>query len=300
MQKILVTGGTVFVSQYVASYFAAKGDEVYVLNRNRRAQPSNTILIEADRHHLGNKLKTYRFDAVLDITAYTGEDVVSLLSGLGGFTEYLLISSSAVYPPGLTQPFHEDQPVGPNPYWGAYSLQKIAAEQALLTSVPTAYILRPPYLYGPMNNLYREAFAFECADLGRKFYLPGQGDMKLQFFYIDDLCRLIDAVLTKKPAAHILNAGNSQPISVRQWVELCYQAAGKRAEFVETAYPVNQRDFFSFYDYEYQLDVSRQAALLDKVTPMEAGLAESYRWYRGHKDEVNRKGYIEYIDQHFT
>ena len=60
-------------------------------------------------------------------------------------------------------------------------------------------------------------------------------------------------------------------------------------------YPVNQRDFFSFYDYEYQLDVSRQAALLDKVTPMEAGLAESYRWYRGHKDEVNRKGYIEYI-----
>ena len=114
--------------------------------------------------------------------------------------------------------------------------------------------------------------------------------MKLQFFYIGDLCRLIDAVLTKKPAVHILNAGNSQPISVRQWVELCYQAAGKRAEFVETAYPVNQRDFFSFYDYEYQLDVSRQAALLDKVTPMEAGLAESYRWYRGHKDEVNRKG----------
>ena len=34
MRKLLVTGGTVFVSRYVAEYYAKKGDEVYVLNRN--------------------------------------------------------------------------------------------------------------------------------------------------------------------------------------------------------------------------------------------------------------------------
>ena len=31
--KILVTGGTVFVSKYAAQYFAQKGHEVFVLNR---------------------------------------------------------------------------------------------------------------------------------------------------------------------------------------------------------------------------------------------------------------------------
>ncbi len=31
MKKVLVTGGTVFVSKYVATYFAAKEYKVYVL-----------------------------------------------------------------------------------------------------------------------------------------------------------------------------------------------------------------------------------------------------------------------------
>ena len=40
MRRILVTGGTVFVSRFVANYFAQKGDDVYVLNRNsKRSSP---------------------------------------------------------------------------------------------------------------------------------------------------------------------------------------------------------------------------------------------------------------------
>ena len=31
--NILVTGGTVFASRYTAEFFAAKGHDVYVLNR---------------------------------------------------------------------------------------------------------------------------------------------------------------------------------------------------------------------------------------------------------------------------
>ena len=38
MRKLLITGGTVFVSQYIAKYFVAKGDQVTVLNRNIRPQ----------------------------------------------------------------------------------------------------------------------------------------------------------------------------------------------------------------------------------------------------------------------
>lgn len=66
MKKILVTGGTVFVSRYIAEYCLAKGNEVYVLNRNNREQSTGVNLIEADRHNLGDILRKFHFDVVID------------------------------------------------------------------------------------------------------------------------------------------------------------------------------------------------------------------------------------------
>ena len=40
MYKILVTGGTTFVSKYAADFFQNRGYEVYVLNRNTKPQES--------------------------------------------------------------------------------------------------------------------------------------------------------------------------------------------------------------------------------------------------------------------
>ena len=48
MKKILVTGGTTFVSKYVAKYFVNMGYEVYVLNRNTKSQVRGVKLIEGD------------------------------------------------------------------------------------------------------------------------------------------------------------------------------------------------------------------------------------------------------------
>lgn len=97
------------MSRFIAEYFVQKGDEVYVLNRNRHPQPERTKLIEADRHHLGTILRQQSFDAVLDVTAYTREDVSDLLDGMGNlqerFRDYVLISSGAVYPETLPRPF---------------------------------------------------------------------------------------------------------------------------------------------------------------------------------------------------
>lgn len=82
--KILVTGGTVFASRFTAEYFS-KNNDVWVLNRNTRQQPEGAKLINADRNLLGDTLKQYEFDAVLDITAYNETDVADLLNALGSF-----------------------------------------------------------------------------------------------------------------------------------------------------------------------------------------------------------------------
>ena len=90
-KTLLITGGTVFVSKFVANYYVKKGDAVYVLNRNHRPQVEGVTLIEADRHDLKDALRAYDFDVVIDVAAYTAEDIHDLLNGLGNFKEYIFI-----------------------------------------------------------------------------------------------------------------------------------------------------------------------------------------------------------------
>ena len=299
MKKILVTGGTVFVSRYIAEYYVEKGHDVYVLNRNSREQSKGVTLIQADRHNLGDALRGYCFDIVID-TAYSADDVEMLLKALGSWKDYILISSSAVYPEYAPQPFKEDTILGVNKYWGKYGTDKIEAETMLLKRNPNAYIVRPPYLYGPMNNVYREAFVFDCALADRKFYLPKDGEMKLQFFHIHDLCRFIDILLENRPEQHVFNVGNRSAVSIREWVELCYQVVGKNVEFVNVHKDIEQRNYFSFHDYEYYLDVSKQYKLMEDVKPLKEGLNEALEWYMNHSDKVNKKDFLNYIDGNFN
>lgn len=298
MRNILVTGGTVFVSKYVAEYYARKGDKVYVLNRNTRPQPENTILIEGDRHNLGDKLKKYKFDVVMDVTAYNGQDIIDLCEALGEFGEYVMVSSSAVYPEKNPQPFTEKQTLGANQFWGKYGTDKIEAETELKKRVPGAYILRPPYLYGPMNNVYRESFVFDCALAGRQFYLPKEGEMRLQFFHVEDLCRFMDVLLEQKPEQKVYNVGNPNSITTKEWVQMCYEIIGKKCSMVPVYNEINQREYFSFYDYEYALDVTGQMAWMMETKDLKVGLAESYEWYRKNEHEVRKKDFMKFIDEH--
>lgn len=293
--KILVTGGTVFASRFTAEYFS-KEYEVYVLNRNTRPQSEGVTLINADRHDLGDVLKKYEFDAVIDVTAYNEADVRDLLNALGEFKNYVLISSSAVYPETLPQPFKESMQTGANSVWGDYGTNKIAAEKYLQSRVPNAYIIRPPYLYGKMNNLYREAFVFECAERGMPFYVPNGGEMPLQFFDIEDMCRFIAILLEKQPEQRVFNVGNPETVSVCEWVRLCYEVLGKVPEIRNVLFRINQREYFPFYDYGYKLDVSAMLSLIPDLKPLKKGLAQSYEWFSRNREDVRRKPLFEYIE----
>lgn len=292
--KILITGGTVFASRYTAEYFAKK-HEVYVLNRGTHTQSEGVTLIKADRHALGDVLKSYKFDAVLDICAYNGKDVSRLIDALGEFGTYILISSSAVYPETMAQPFREDQMLGTNTIWGKYGTDKIAAENTLLDLVSDAYILRPPYLYGKMNNLYREAFVFDCAERDMPFYVPKDGKMPLQFFDIEDMCRFMEIILERKPEKRIFNVGNAEIVDILEWVTECYAVLGRKPEFRFVTEDIEQRDYFPFYDYEYRLKVDLMRELMSETKPLSKGLEESYKWYKGNRDQVRVKPLLEYI-----
>lgn len=249
---------------------------------------------------MGNVLKDYHFDVVFDITAYNANDVDSLLDGLGSFDDYILISSSSVYPEYCAQPFTENTPIGENKIWGKYGMGKVEAERALQARVPGAYILRPPYLYGPMNNVYREAFVFDCAIKERKFYIPKDGELKLQFFHVKDLCRFMDILIERHPEQKVYNVGNEDAVTIREWAETCYEVVGKRLEFVNVYRDLEQRNYFSFYDYDYYLDISKQKELMPTTEDLVNGLREALEWYLSHRDMVNRKPLIDFIDSNLA
>ena len=295
--KILVTGGTVFVSKFIAEYFVAKGHEVYVLNRNTKPQVAHVHLIECDRRAINNRLKGLSFDTVIDVTAYTADDINYLLDSLENFDNYIMISSSAVYPETNALPFKESDKCGRNKFWGDYGTNKTAAENALLKRVPDAYILRPPYLYGEYNNIYREAFVFDCAEKDAPFCLPKDGSMPLQFFHVADLCRFTERILKLHPDQNIFNVGNA-PVTVKEWVEDCYSVVGKTPRFINVTDGTEQRNYFPFYDYAYVLDTAAQKEIMPELLPLKDGLQRAYEWYKTNKNAVKVKNYFEYIEKH--
>ena len=135
----------------------------------------------------------------------------------------------------------------------------------------------------------------------RAFYIPQNGEMKLQFFNVVDLCRFIEILIDKHPKDHIFNVGNKDIVTIKEWVELCYKAVGKTAVFVSVDKETPQRNYFCFYDYEYVLDVSKQNELMSDTVSLEEGLKEEFEWYKNNLNSVyNRKPYMEYIDNNLV
>lgn len=299
MKNILVTGGTAFVSRRIAEHFAQKGENVFVLNRGTKPQADGVKPIIKDRRDLGNILESYSFDLVVDVSAYTREDVRLLQTALGDFGQYVFISSSAVYPETLPQPFRETSKCGRNAVWGDYGENKLAAEEYLLENVKDLYILRPPYLYGKGENLYRAPFIFDCAAEGRPVYLPRK-ELTLQFFDVEDLCKFIEILTVQKPENRIFNVGNQNTVTAAEWVRLCFKATGKVPEIRVAPQNIFARNYFCFYDYDYILDVTEMLKLMPDTKSLEQGIGEECGWYAKNHEAVSKRGYIDFINKNFT
>ena len=166
MRQILVIGGSAFVGLAVVGAFLRDGCKVAVLNRGHRSV-KGVEQISADRNDIGEVLTAIgsrTFDAVVDTNCYRPQQARILCEALGGqAARLLMISSAAVYADDAAQPPSENQPLGGATAWGDYGRDKFQAERVFLES-PFAHvsILRPPYIFGPGNNLDRERWSVAC------------------------------------------------------------------------------------------------------------------------------------------
>ena len=120
--------------------------------------------------------------------------------------------------------------------------------------------------------------------------------MKLQFFHIGDMCRFMELLIEKKPKKHIFNVGYPEAVTVKEWVNLCYETVGEIPVFSEVHNDIPQRSYFPFYDYEYTLDVAEMLELMPVLTPLSRSLTESYEWFAENRGLIIRKPLMEFID----
>ena len=266
----------------------------------------NAIADRNDAASIQEALEGLRFDAVYDI-AYdwergtTAAQVEATAKAIpGDLTRYMFMSSVAAYGDGLNHA--EDDPLASDIHPDAYVRNKASSERALFrmyheSRFPVVTI-RPPFVYGPDNPFYREAFFWDRLRLDRPMIIPGDGNRLMQFVYVNDLVDACFNALEKHTApGRAFNVADEKPLTQVEVVTEFAKAIGKQAAVVRVPRDIIARNggnafgppmyFGQYYDVPPITEaVGRVKRVLNvSLTPFATGLKETWRWYSKHAPE---------------
>ena len=307
--KVLVIGGTLFIGRALVDDLVKGGHEVAVLHRKPKHDFGRRVdNIQADRNDaqaVREALSTRRFDVVFD-HAYdwergtTAEQVEATVRACGDrLNRYIFMSSVAAYGDGLNH--KESDPLAPDYHTIPYVRHKATTERLLFrmqaqTGLPLV-TFRPPFVYGPGNPFYREQFFWDRLRAGRPIIIPGDGHRLMQFVYVADLVQaLLRAMVEPRAVGEAFNIGDPKPITQVEFAEKLARAAGLEATLVRVPRDTIQQAGGNAMDEPYYFgeyldvppiteNIGKVTRLLKmKLTPFEAGLKDTWRWYtRNHK-----------------
>lgn len=294
--RVLVAGGTEFISLHLVRALLREGHVVTVLNRGRQPGrlPAGVRPLVADRKDHAAVRKTLageRFDALVDVTyaPTLGEDVEALLDAPAAVGHVLFVSTGRVYDHARPIPFDEDTPR--TLYWGEYAKNKIAGEDVVLArhrerGTPIT-IVRPTHVYGPLNTRNNETFFFDRLVRDRPVLVPDEGGWLRQFGHVEDLADAMVAMLGV-PAAfgRAYNVSGEEAITQVGFVELIADVMKRPLTLVPVPTPLNGKPVAFgqnlVYDCHAVYTTTRLRAELG-LRPryaLAAGLAQTLQWYR--------------------
>jgi nucleoside-diphosphate-sugar epimerase len=313
--NVLVIGGTLFIGRALVKELLKLGHSVTVLHRkpehNLGKRVGNLVADRNDSAAVKAALSGHRFDVVFDNVydwqrGTTARQVISTVQACGdNLQRYVFMSSVAAYGSGLNR--QEGDALAPDDHPDPYVRNKAMSERALFrhhqrygTPVVT---LRPPYIYGPENPFYREAFFWDRLRDERPIIVPGDGRRLMQFAYVKDVvAACLAAMESERAPGHAFNIGNPRPVNQNQLVRALAAAGGFKPKIVHVprprilkagGHPIHPPHYFGVYFDMLPITIVTQKArriLGFKATPFAEGLEETYRWYRRN----HRKGKIDY------
>jgi len=254
--RVTVIGGTGFIGHHVARWLVRAGADVTAIHRGQTPVRSPGVRsLKADRKHssgLATALATAAPAVVVDMTAYTGDDVEGLLAALPtSLVRLVLISSGDVYWTyaaflGLTRvrtiaaPLDEQaslreqlypyraQSSGPEDL--RYGYEKIMVERMARSGarVPVT-ILRLPMVYGPNDPQKRIGGYLERlgASGGTLRLNTAEAAWQCTRGYVEDVAWAIRlAALDERAAGETFNVGEGEALTELEWFQAIAAAAG--------------------------------------------------------------------------
>jgi len=314
--RVLVIGGTLFIGRFLVRRLVEAGHRVAVLHRKAAhdlgPEVENLTADRNDAPSVAHAVAGRRFDVVFDNVydwerATSASQVVATVRALGGPLErYIFMSSVAAFGEGLGH--RPEDPLVPDEYQIAYCRHKASSERALFRlyaeeGLPVVTV-RPPFVYGPENPFYREAFFWDRIEANRPIIVPDDGSRLMQFVYVQDVVSVCMKVMTDAAAlGQAFHVANDQPVTQLQAIAALAAAAGREPKLVfiprqrieaagGSAMGPEKLYFGEYWDVPpITMLVNETRRLLGfQPTDFAQGLRETYAWHREHR----KTGPIDY------
>lgn len=240
-KNVLVLGGSYFVGRVFTRLAERTGQyDLHIVNRGTCPLKLATVTQYAcdrrDSEKLAGLLPALNWDAVVDFCAYEPGDAASLLAAIPGtVSQYIYISTCSVYEPSAPSPKTEDSPLlaagGEDP-GRMYAYKKLVLEREaaeICARHNTALtILRPAFIYGPLNYAPRESFYFNCILEKKPIPSPTDATGRFQFVHVKDVAKMIMGCIGNN-AAHggAYNLSAPERVDYGSFIEVLAQAHGE-------------------------------------------------------------------------
>jgi len=314
---ILVTGSAGFIGSNLCNQLLNNGQQVIGIDslssyyskdlkelRNKNLCRSQNFKFFkgdiCDKKFINTLFKSNTFTSVYHLAAQAGvrltlsESSSYIDSNVQGFlniveksmeyniNNFVYASSSSVYGKEAVIPFSEKEIVlNPSSIYGVSKLANEKLASVLSKSSPTKFRgLRFFTVYGPWGRPDMAYFKLIASALtGIEFKLYGNGSIKRDFTYIDDIINsiiLLENELDNKQEGFndVVNIGGGRPISITQVIKEVEKQIGKK--IVVSEFPANNLDLQeTCADFTYLNSLIHQKPSIS----FESGLARTIEWF---------------------
>ena len=313
---ILVTGGAGFIGSHVCEKLIASGKNVVCVDnfndyydpRQKRdnikelLKNQSFILEESDILDMPNMdeiFNKHKITEVIHLAARAGvrpslkepllyfdvnvKGTILLLemSRKYGVSNFIFGSSSSVYGDRNKVPFNEEDPTESqiSPYASSKKFGELICRTYSELYGLNITCLRFFTVYGPRGRPDMAPFKFLDSIIhDKEIQMYGDGSTERDYTYVADIVDGILAALDRKLRYEIINLGNSDPVSLREFIGIIESIAGKKAKIVQVKMPLG--------------DVQRTCADITKAqqmlahnpkTDIKEGMKKFSDWYRNQR-----------------
>ncbi|KZE90211.1 NAD-dependent epimerase/dehydratase family protein [Microbacterium sp. TNHR37B] len=222
MRRILILGGTGWLSGRVARRWTERGAEVVCLARGSRPAPAGATLVAADRSRPDAyaAVAAERWDDVIDISSRPGHVRAALAALAPRSAHWTYVSSVSVYAdnetPGADETAAVATPVASDHGADAdYAGAKAAAEAAVAAAGLTSAIIRPGLIVGPGDPTDRFGYwpARFAAAGAEPVLVPETEGLFAQTIDVDDLAEFIVTAGERRLSGPVNAVGPSLPLA---------------------------------------------------------------------------------------